>query len=109
MVLRSFLCSSGFLFLYACSGEGNEPIQADIEENNAPGKAFFEERCIQCHGFDGTDCLAGAADLSKSSMEDDSIRLIIQNGKNAMPPFKAFIETEDELNEVIDYVKSLKR
>lgn len=94
------------VFLSSCSGSVEE-VKAHTAAD--PGQVFYEERCIQCHGVAGDDRLAGAADLKASTLSDDSIRLIIQNGKNGMPPFKSWIESDSVLNETVNYVKSLRK
>ena len=83
MVLRGFIIFIGLIVVSSCS---NDNVQSSEKDEVNPGKALYNERCVQCHGYDGKDCLAGAADLSISKMDDDSIQLLIVNGKNAMPP-----------------------
>ena len=99
------LLLSGLLFT-GCV-ESADPTDMNTKENI--GKVFYEERCIQCHGVSGDDRLAGAADLKNSSLSDDSIRLVIKDGKNGMPPFKSWIETDSLLSETVNYVKSLRK
>ena len=108
MVLRvTYIFSLAFLFT-AC-GSNDSPVDSSESTVEIPGKLLYEERCVQCHGFQGTDCLAGAADLSTSNLESDSIRIFIKEGKGAMPPFSSFITSDKEMDELVDYVKSLRK
>jgi hypothetical protein len=42
-------------------------------------------------------------------MSASEIRETILDGKNAMPPFKHQIESEETLNEMVEFVKSLSK
>ena len=90
--------------LVGCS----QPEVSSVGGEHLSGEDFFMECCASCHGVDGKAGLSGAGDLSKSALTDEEIRAIIKNGKNAMPPFKAQIEEGETLDEVIEFVKSLK-
>jgi mono/diheme cytochrome c family protein len=72
------------------------------------GKAVFKAYCVNCHGEDGKLMVAGAKDLSVSQLSDEEVKNIILNGKNAMAPYKNVL-AEPELNNVVEYVKSLRR
>jgi mono/diheme cytochrome c family protein len=109
MVLRIFFSSLFAIILFSCSDENGNNLIPSTEEKEDSGKVFFKERCAQCHGYDGAASLAGAADLTSSIMKDDSIRVVIENGKNAMPPFKSFVGSEDDLKAIIEYVKTLRK
>lgn len=73
------------------------------------GKEVYQQHCVQCHGPKGTMKAAGAKDLSVSKIDSKMIEDIIRNGKNGMPRQIQFIETEEELTGLIDYVKSLRK
>jgi len=49
------------------------------------GKSLYELNCAVCHGNDGKLGLAGAKDISITSMDISAITEIIRNGKGAMP------------------------
>lgn len=73
------------------------------------GKELYKARCVVCHGLKGNAGLSGAADLSGSKLNDMDLRKVIENGRNSMPAFKSVIESEETLNETIEFVKSLRK
>lgn len=68
------------------------------------GKAIFTSYCAACHGQDGKLGLAGAKNLTTSTLTDEEIVNIITNGKNAMSPYKKVLNAE-EIAAVAAYVK----
>lgn len=48
------------------------------------GKALYEANCKLCHGSDGKAMLAGALDLSVTSLDENGIKEVILNGRNLM-------------------------
>lgn len=69
------------------------------------GKMLYDLNCALCHGEAGNKQLDGAADLSKSTLNESEISAIIQNGKGSMPSFGSL--TEEEKSAISLYVKSL--
>lgn len=109
MVLRYLPFSSIFFLLIACSS-GN--LKEDIAKKNAPkvaGEELFEMNCAICHGLDGTANVSGAKDLSVSHSSDAEIMLIIKNGKNGMPPVPEIAASKEKLQEIVEYVKGLRK
>ncbi|MBN9298622.1 MAG: c-type cytochrome [Filimonas sp.] len=72
------------------------------------GKSLFTENCIRCHGEDGTRGFLGAKNLRKSTLADSAIILKITNGRRIMPSFKKRF-TPEEIREVMEYVKTLRK
>jgi mono/diheme cytochrome c family protein len=68
------------------------------------GKAIFTSYCAACHGQDGKLGLAGAKNLTTSTLTDEEVVNIITNGKNAMSPYKKVLNAE-EIAAVAAYVK----
>lgn len=109
MVLKFFACSSIFFLLTACSS-GN--LKEDGAKKNAPkvaGEELFEMNCVICHGLDGKANVSGAKDLSVSHSTDAEIMLIIKNGKNGMPPMPEIAASKQKLQEIVEYVKGLRK
>ena len=102
MVLR-FIVPVSFL-MGACA----QPQPSEAGEKIS-GEELYEARCIVCHGIDGNAGLSGASDLSMSKLKDLEIRNVIEDGRNSMPAFKSIIESEETLNETIEFVKSLRK
>lgn len=70
------------------------------------GKEVFQQKCIACHGSDGTAGIGGAANLKTLPFDSVVITQTIVKGKNAMPSF-ATILTATEVQEVTAYIKTL--
>ena len=100
--------------LYACNNEPNkgqsaEPVIAapSANVNNlAAGRQIFEDKCIVCHGSDGTAGIAGAANLKILPGDSATITETVTSGRNAMPAFGSTLSA-NEINLVMRYVKSL--
>ena len=79
------------------------------------GAATFQDQCVGCHGPDGraqTDMgkTMHAADLTSSGVQkqsDSQLSKVIKNGKGKMPSFDGKL-SDDEIGEVVTYVKSLR-
>ena len=108
MVLRYFAV---FLLFFAVLSCNNTTQRAETGEAEVPrdGLFLYENYCIKCHGSDGTLGNSGAKDLTQSRLEDNEIRKMIEEGKNAMPPVPQLMETAGDIDSVIGYVKSLRK
>jgi cytochrome c6 len=71
------------------------------------GKNVFSTNCVRCHGVDGTKGKWGAKDLKQSKLTDPALASIIYTGKGLMPSWKNKL-TQEEIDAVIDYVKTLR-
>jgi cytochrome c6 len=72
------------------------------------GKHLFRKKCAFCHGKSGTKGLFGAKNLQKSILTDQEYFSTISNGKNVMPSWKNKL-TEDQINQIIIYIKTLRK
>lgn len=109
MVLRIYFFSVLLFGLASCS---NNPTQNDVLPPETPeekGASLFIMHCASCHGEDGKLGASGAKDLTMSKLSDQEIEKILVNGKNAMPPMKVILENKENLNLVINHVKSLRK
>jgi hypothetical protein len=52
---------------------------------------------------------SGAKDLSESHLSDKQIKKILQKGKNAMPPMSAILENDENMELVIQHIKTLRK
>lgn len=110
MVLKHFLFLCGFgLSLVACQNNPQPQSEFDKQTPAEQGASLYSMHCAQCHGEDGKLGASGAKDLSKSSLSEAQISKIIENGKGAMPPMKALLETDRNTILVIDHIKKLRR
>ena len=99
------------LFMAACGSMDEEAAQraAAGGAKLAPdGLAVFKQKCVTCHGADGTLGLNGAKDLSKSALSVEERVNIITHGKNLMTPFGTVLSPE-EIQAVAAYTLTLKK
>lgn len=72
----------------------------------AVGKEVYTAKCVACHGDAGDAQLGGAKNLKVTTLTDDQQKDIILHGKSGM---SAFPLSDDQLNGVIAYLKTLKQ
>ena len=72
------------------------------------GMAVFRQRCVTCHGADGTLGLNGAKDLTQSTLTLEERVNIITNGKKLMTPFGTVLSPE-EIQAAAEYTRTLKK
>jgi cytochrome c6 len=89
-----------FLMLLICG--------ASYSNGPEDGKNLFESKCARCHGKDGTKGVFGAKNLQKSRLTDAEYAKIIAEGRAYMPSWKKRLSGE-QINQVIGYIKQLKR
>ena len=93
--------------IFSCS-QSIEEIEKLPETER--GKALYDAKCASCHGEDGKLGSSGAKDLSQSTLADVEIKNCILNGNDkGMPPFKDQLGSEENLNLLVAYVKSLRK
>lgn len=76
--------------------DASAPVAAD-------GLAFYQANCKLCHGDDGKAMMAGAKDISKTTMDVSAIKEIIIKGKTTMPPAPV---NEEQAQMIAEYVHS---
>jgi mono/diheme cytochrome c family protein len=83
----------------------------------ASGKELFEKNCAKCHGDDGQaktfrGKLTHARNLTtadfQSNTSDEQIADAIRTGPKAMPSFEKKLSS-DEINALVQYVRTLKK
>lgn len=100
-------------FFAGCSTPENKPMkskQASMQSIEAvdPGKSLFDEKCMACHGADGTAGILNAANLKTSKLNTSAISRTITTGKNAMPAFADRLSPE-EIKQLAGYVLKLRK
>jgi cytochrome c553 len=88
-------------------------VASDILDQNADamlknGEQIYAAACISCHGTDGKLGLAGAKDLTLSTLSHAEKTSIISSGKGSMTPFKDQL-SEQEIEAVATYVDAMKK
>jgi ubiquinol-cytochrome c reductase cytochrome c subunit len=78
----------------------------------SPGKgkaAFVKHGCWECHNFDGQGSIATSNGkiIARTTMSADAFKSFVRNTNGAMPPYRAAILTDDELDDIYAYLQSL--
>jgi cytochrome c6 len=108
MVLKT-LFSSLALFLFSCGNSAVTEIENTPNKPSHPGQELYTEHCAQCHGEDGKLGASGAKDLSSSKLNEGQTRQLILKGKNGMPPMEYFLDTDEKVQKVIDYISTFRK
>lgn len=111
MVLRSLIFILPVSFLFSCGSEGSsEKSESDDDAVNIPnGAELYTQNCTVCHGSDGKLGVSGAKDLTQSILSDAEVIKLIETGKNAMPPMKDPLGSDENIKAVTEYIKGLKK
>jgi uncharacterized membrane protein SirB2 len=72
------------------------------------GEGIYTANCSRCHGDDGKLGLAGAVDLSMSTMDLVTKVNVITNGKNGIMPAYGMLG-EEQIQAVAAYTETLKK
>ena|ERR1051326_2150640 len=82
----------------------------DNKNESLDGKALYMNNCAKCHGEDGALGAMGAADLSKTPMDEHNMEVTIREGKGvSMPAYNADMLSDAQVQAVIKYVQGLKK
>jgi len=92
----------------ASSAQSEEILSENTDNALSNAKAIFEQECGKCHGVDGKLGLAGAKDLTASTLTDDQKKEIILKGKGVMSGYKGRL-TEQEVDNLVLYINTLKK
>lgn len=93
----------------------NNPV-ANTKKSISRGRVIFLQNCTSCHGEDGKaegSLVASATDLTspslyKSGTSDGEIFHSIRDGAgDQMPAFKSQIETETDIWNLVNFIRSL--
>jgi cytochrome c6 len=89
------------LLFFSCQTGSENTKEISQQTPAEQGASLYTMHCAQCHGEDGKLGSSGAKDLSISKLSDQKIRQLITNGKGAMPPMKALLETDTNIQLVL--------
>jgi mono/diheme cytochrome c family protein len=82
--------------------KAKEPVEALNSDGTINGEVLYRANCVSCHGADGKANLAGALDLSVTTLSVDSIDHIIQKGRGIMTKIDGL--TPENRNAIAKYV-----
>ncbi len=92
-------------------------VACSVKTPMESGEQVFKKSCVPCHGVDGAGGLRNglskpARDLTnvefQSNTSDEQLKQTIRNGKGLMPAWGRLL-SEQEMNDVITYVRTLKK
>ena len=95
--------------LAGCSGRRSEPLRGavDISDSRvAHGQVIYMNRCDKCHP--GGDAGLGPA-LNNKPLPGFMVEFQARHGMGAMPAFTDEEVTKPELDDVVAYLKALRR
>jgi len=72
------------------------------------GAALFSANCTGCHGDDGKKGLAGASDLSVSTLDEAGLMEVILNGRGNMQSYKGAL-TDEQAKVIATYILGLRK
>jgi len=109
-IVVSFFC---FLLIYgfsACNTPSNNNTKNEQTKSSASGQAVYKAYCLACHGKNGNAKLAGAKDLTASSLSETAVRQIIEQGSEnkKMMAYGKILKPSD-LEAVTAYVMDLRK
>ena len=108
MVLKDYsLLFITFIGLFSCTENKVEENNSNSTPTESYSKQLYTLNCASCHGKDGKLGVAGAKDLSQTSLSDDEKKKIILKGQNGMPSFENRLEKED-IDSIIQYIKNFE-
>jgi mono/diheme cytochrome c family protein len=106
---RKFQFLSGIAFCTCMALYGTTPVSGQSADSPA---ATFKMNCVLCHGEDGKGTAAGKSlnvkDLTSKEVQaetEDTLKNVILNGKNNMPPFKSAV-SDDMATALVKYVRT---
>ena|ERR1041385_3366245 len=108
-VLVAIIMFAAAAIFIGSSAQANSPVGDAAETYNS--------KCAKCHGRDGRSKtmrgrLTHSRDLSsgdwQNDVSDERIFNSISNGKGKMPSFKKSL-TESQIDELVNYVRRLRR
>jgi mono/diheme cytochrome c family protein len=103
-----------FSFAALCiSSCGNGTLEKspapNSKRNTVSGKMIFTTHCAVCHGENGQLGASGASDLTKSKLDQNQIRHVIENGRNGMPIMKEILGSTENIESVSNYILELRK
>ena len=97
--------------LFSCSGTSSVDKRNQYAEKKEPlsAAALDLQHCAICHGEDGKLGASGAKDLTLSKLDSNQVVQMIKKGKNAMPPMKELLETEENIGLVVSHLMKFRK
>ncbi|CAN5821180.1 hypothetical protein BH11BAC7_BH11BAC7_36030 [soil metagenome] len=113
IVLNISIVAAGLIFFVSC-GDSEKPatnpdsVRQPEVSATINGEVLYQEKCMVCHGADGKQNTMGAADLSSSTLNHETVLAIISSGKNNMKAFSPEL-SDEQIDAVAEYAESLRK
>jgi mono/diheme cytochrome c family protein len=101
------IAAAALALLVACSARRSEPLRGPLPMSDATwrGHVAFDRHCDKCH--QGGEGGLGPA-LNDKRLPDFAVRFQVRRGLGAMPAFSREQLPDDELNDILCYLKALR-
>lgn len=116
MILSISIITVVFILFPSCGDGGSANVNAKPKTDSVTqpevsasinGKELYQQKCMLCHGADGKQNTMGAADLSTSTLNHETVVAIITSGKNNMKAFSPEL-SDEQIEAVAKYAESLR-
>ncbi len=97
------------LLLISCEDSGTQEFNPPEGYKARSGKLIYSKHCTSCHGADGKLGSGGAKDLTVSRMDSTDVVNILKKGKNGMPRQIQYFKSDEEVENIIDYINSMRK
>lgn len=77
------------------------------QANDQPGKIPYDRECLVCHGPEGRGDIAPS--LVPLVKDYGEVLGIVRDGSGEMPPILAQRVTDDEVRQIVEYLKSMDK
>jgi len=101
---RPFLLLIGAFLSFVC-------IDTVYAADPLQGGKSYQSHCINCHGANGAGEIPNAPDFARGErllQPDNTLLETIKSGKGMMPAYRGVL-TDEEIRDVIAYVRTLRR
>jgi len=98
------------LIAFAALAASFAAINPAAAADAAKGKiAFTQHGCWQCHGFigQGSVVTSNGRVIARTQLPLDGFKSFVRTTDAAMPPFRAAVLSDDELDDIYAYLQSL--
>jgi mono/diheme cytochrome c family protein len=107
--LLMFASAMAPLFFFACSGRRSEPLRGSLDISDpkvAHGQVVYMAKCDKCHP--GGDAGLGPS-INNKPLPGFLVSYQTRHGLGAMPAFKEDEIPKADLDDVVAYLKALRR
>ncbi|MBT3205070.1 MAG: c-type cytochrome [Gammaproteobacteria bacterium] len=86
-------------------------VQAAFSSDLKKGQVIYQKNCLMCHGLNGKNTMANAANFKRGQglfNSDFFLLQRIQKGNKACPAYRGILK-EQQIFDVIAYIRTLHR